>query len=67
MSNSSSILVDGTPQPVPMLVDRERHFVQVPFVAAPRMAPSKLARQQWAELAAPEPDGLVTDLDPTFG
>ena len=50
-----------------MLVDRERHFVQVPLVAASRMPPTKLAGQQWAELAAPEPDGLVTDLDPTFG
>ncbi len=40
-----SILVDGTPQPVPMLVDRERRFVQVPLVAASRMAPTKLACQ----------------------
>jgi hypothetical protein len=62
-----SILVDGTPQPVPVLVDRESHFVQMPLVAASRMTPMKLACQQWAELAAPEPDGLVTDLDPTFG
>jgi hypothetical protein len=61
-----SLLVDGTPQPVPMLVDRESHFVHVPLVASSRMAPTKLARQQWAELAAPQPDGLVTDLDPTF-
>ena len=63
----SSILVDGTPEPVPMLVDRERHFVQVPLVAASRMAPTKLGCNQWAELAAPQPDGLITDLDATFG
>src|SRR3981081_1637743 len=50
-----------------MLVDCERHFVQVPLVATSRMPPTELACQQWAELAAPEPDGLVTDLDPTFG
>jgi len=50
-----------------MLVDRERHFVQVPLVAASQMTPTKLACQQWAELAAPQPDGLVSDLDPTFG
>ena len=62
-----SVLVDGTPQPVPTLVDRERHFVQVPLVAVARMAPTKLACQQWAELAAPESDGLVTDLDPALG
>src|SRR5216683_2563075 len=67
MSNTVPFLVDGTPPPVPMLVDRERHFVQVPLVTASRMAPTKLACQQWAELAAPEPDGLVTDLDPPFG
>src|SRR6266851_8839087 len=62
-----SILVDGTPQPIPMLVDRESHFVQIPLVAASRMTPTKLTRQQWAEFETPEPDGLVTDLDPTFG
>jgi hypothetical protein len=61
------MLVDGTPQPVPMLVDRERIFVQVPLVAASRMAPMQLACQQWAELAAPEPDGLITDLDAPLG
>src|SRR4030095_7980975 len=38
-----SILVDGTPQPVPMLVDRESHFVQIPLVAAPRVASTELA------------------------
>ena len=56
------MLVDGTPQPVPLLVDPERHFVQVPLVAASWMTPTKLGRQQWAELAAPQPDGLITDV-----
>jgi hypothetical protein len=27
------VLVDGTPEIVPFTVDREEHFVQVPFVA----------------------------------
>jgi hypothetical protein len=50
-----------------MLVDRERHFVQVPLFATSRMAPTKLACQQRAELAAPQPDGLLADLDAPFG
>jgi len=46
---------------------RQRHFIQEQLVAAPRMAPTKLAWQQWAESAAPQSDRLVADLDATFG
>src|SRR5207253_3758327 len=46
---------------------RERHLVQKPLVAPSRTAPTKLACQQRAELAAPEANGLVAHLDPAFG
>src|ERR671939_547283 len=34
------ILVDGTPEPVPVFVDRERHLVQEPLVATPPRTPA---------------------------
>jgi hypothetical protein len=58
-----SILVNSAPQPVATLVHGQRHLVQEPLVAASRMAPMEVTSQQRAELAAPQADGLVTDLD----
>jgi hypothetical protein len=58
------ILINCAPQPIPTLVHGQRHLVQVPLVAASRVASTKLAGQQRTELAAPEPNGLVADMDP---
>jgi hypothetical protein len=57
------ILIQGAPQPVPAFVHRERHLVQVPTSRRVAGGADAAPRPQRTELAAPESDGLLADMD----
>src|SRR6266498_3476915 len=48
-----SVLIDGPPQVVALLVDREEHLIHVPRVARPRTPPPELIGVLLATLQAP--------------
>ena len=60
-----AILIDGPPQIVPFAVDREKHLVQVPFVARSGTPATELIGIRLPELPAPLPDGFIRHDDPT--
>jgi hypothetical protein len=57
------ILIYRSPQPVLPPADLQLHLVDVPFVGPSRPSPTKLLGVGRAELAAPEADRFITDLD----
>ncbi len=58
-----ALLIDGSPQVVPLPVDLEEHFIQVPLVARPCTPLTEAVRIFLPELATPLPHGLVCDCD----
>ena len=62
-----SVLVDGSPQPVPLPADLERHLVQMPLVAGSYASSTQPCRIRGSKLGAPLADGFVADDDPAFG
>ena len=60
-----AVLIDGPPERVALLVDREKDLVQVPCVTRSWTAATQLIRKLLAERAAPFPDGFVRHDHPT--
>ncbi len=56
-----AVLVDGTPEIVPLTPDGDEELVQVPRVAQSTLSPLEPAGVLGAELPTPLPDGLVGD------
>jgi len=66
-----TVLIDRPPQIVPFALDRQKHLIEVPFVAWPRALATQLIGALLAELAASLPDGLIghedsSDKEPRF-
>ncbi len=58
-----AVLIDGPPEIMLFTVDPNEDFVQVPFVAGPGPAPTKIVREARAELQTPPPDALIRNKD----
>ena len=56
-----AVLIDGTPQIVPLTIDRDEHFVQKPSIAESTMPSSQSPCVVWSELSAPAAYGLAGD------
>ena len=56
-----AVLIDSTPQIVPLTVDRDEHFVQEPAIAESTLPSSQSPCVVWSELSAPAVDCLVGD------
>ncbi len=56
-----AVLIDGTPQIVPLTVDRDEHFVQEPGIAESTLPSSQSPSVIWSKLYAPAADCLVGD------
>ncbi len=56
-----AVLVDRSPQGLPLAVDRDEDFVAVLLVPGPRGTTALRVRVAMAELQAPPADGLVGD------
>ena len=56
-----AVLIDSTPQIVPLTVDRDEHFVQEPGIAESTLPSSQSPSVVWPELYAPAADCLVGD------
>jgi len=51
--------MDGLPQIVRLALDRQKHLIEVPFIAGPRTAATQLVGVLLAKRATPFADGLV--------
>lgn len=60
-------IVDGTPQPVALAVDRHDHLVEMPVITGPRAQAPEVRGDAWTELEEPAPDRLVGNVDAAFG
>jgi hypothetical protein len=60
-----TVLIHGSPQIVTLFSNRDKHLIQVPFVARPRAPTPELIGEMLAEFAAPLADGFVGDDDAT--
>ncbi len=61
-----AVLIDGTPEILPLALDSHEELVQEPRVTQSLVAPLQLAGVLGAELPAPLTDGLVGDDDSTL-
>src|SRR5215813_11283780 len=60
------VLVHRPPQVMPLTMDREKHLIQVPFVAWLGTSMFQPIRVVLPKLQTPLPDGLMGDIDPAF-
>jgi hypothetical protein len=60
-----SILIHGAPEVVPLAIDREEDFIQMPFVTGSGPPMPEFIRIGVTELAAPLPDGFIGHENPT--
>jgi hypothetical protein len=60
-----AILINGTPQKMLLALDRDNHFIQVPFVTKSRGTPTDRVGIGAAELLSPFPHRFVGDDDPS--
>ena len=58
------VLIDGAPQVMTLPVDRQKHLVQVPFVAWLGAPTLQLIGVVLPKLQTPLPDGFMRDVDP---
>jgi hypothetical protein len=61
----SPVLIDGPPEIVAPALDREKHLIQMPFVAWLRASTPELMGIGLSKLPAPLPDGFIRDDDAT--
>jgi hypothetical protein len=59
-------LINGPPQVMPLAVDGQEHFVEMPCIPRARPAMTQLIRIILAEFATPLADRFVGDLDAVF-
>jgi len=62
-----AVLIDGTPQILPLAVDCDEHFVQEPHVAEPALATLQTPSVIGTELRAPLPNGFMRYDNSSFG
>src|SRR5262249_17856948 len=60
------VLVDSAPQVMALAINRQKHFVQVPFVAWLGASTLQPIRVVLPKLQTPLPDGLMGDVDTAF-
>jgi hypothetical protein len=61
-----AVTVDGPPPPALLPLDLQLHFIEVPCVSCPGAATAEFDGEGRPELLAPQPDGLIAHLHPTF-
>jgi hypothetical protein len=61
-----SVLVDGTPEILPLTLDCHEEFIQVPDVAQATLPVPEYVGVFGTELSAPLSNGLIGDYDPTL-
>lgn len=54
-----TVLVDGSPKPVPTAADGNHHLIQVPDVLSERLLSAQPLRVSCTEFPAPSPDGFM--------
>ncbi len=54
-----AVLIDRPPQVMPLTVNREKYFIEVPLVAGSGPPMPEFIRIGLTELAAPLPDGFI--------
>jgi hypothetical protein len=60
-----AVLVHGTPEVVPCPIDRQKHLIQMPFIARPWAPVTQLIGIGLPKLPAPLPDRFIRHEDPT--
>lgn len=62
-----AVLINGTPQIVPLTSNLNEHFVDVPGIAEPSFPPLQGPPIAWSKLQTPAANGLVGDFDTALG
>ena len=62
-----AILIDGTPQILPMAANRDEDLVEMPDIAEPPLVPLELRGVAWAELPTPLANRFVGDHNSALG
>lgn len=58
--------VDGPPKPELLSIDRDDHFIEMPFVCCFRPVATNAIREMASKTVDPEPDGLARHNDTAF-
>ena len=62
-----TFLVDGPPHEHPLTTDADHHFVEMPNAGGTSALAANVGGDRRAELVGPAANGLVADVDATFG